>query len=509
MPFKKFFNKNFVAQGTIEYLVIVAVVVVVSLVVVGLLISQTDSVTNISSSASSIKNKIGVDGISIVESVASYDGNGYIVLKNVGPENLTVDRIVVDGVNHNYSESILTGSQMGFKLQDIDVCVGAKKSYSVKIYYVNSNFLNKSADFETITIDCSVVFSPIGTFVEETVNSEEDVYLFLEEDCYDSEQNPIPICTLSDLNRMRENLIADFELQADINATPTREWNSGEGWEPIGNLDNYNEEEYFNGKIDGNNKKILNLYINRPLSDNVGLLEVNWVDGNISSIGLVDSNITGKNIVGGIIGDNFGVVLNVYNTGDIRGNMHVGGLVGMNDGQEITNAYNIGNITGNRGLGGLIGYNNGVVTNVYNSGNVIGTSNLGGIAGFAEWSPITNAYNTGNIIGDSSLGGIIGQSMETIVTKVYSLGNISGNDYLGGIVGTCDDIENPYSCPTITSSYWDTYLTGQGNCNYDNNTGCIATNNELSRYYSQIPTTLNWPNIWIITENNLPALNLE
>jgi len=160
---------NNYAQGTIEYLVIIGIVVVISLVVTGLVMQQMGSASNVSSTASEIKLKTGVSGISIIESVAGVDENGLLVLKNMGSETIVVNKIVVDGVDHNFSDSVVMGSQLGFKLSDIVVCDETKKVYSVKVYFTSFSGLEKSADFENITIDCTNTVNSSGNFVEETI----------------------------------------------------------------------------------------------------------------------------------------------------------------------------------------------------------------------------------------------------------------------------------------------------------------------------------------------------
>ena len=155
------------AQGTIEYLVIIAVVVVISLVVAGLSTGLLGSGANIAVNSSEIGAKVGVGGVSVVDAVAGGDENGLLVLKNSGAESLTIDKISVDGVDHNYSAPLVTGSQTGFRLQGIDACDGTNKSYSVKVYYTSASGLGKTADFETITIDCAPTVSSSGNVVEE------------------------------------------------------------------------------------------------------------------------------------------------------------------------------------------------------------------------------------------------------------------------------------------------------------------------------------------------------
>ncbi|MCX6803493.1 MAG: hypothetical protein NTY48_02895 [Candidatus Diapherotrites archaeon] len=62
-------RKGLVAQGTVEYLVIVAVVVVLGLVSVYSNFSPFSNVTNVSSTSGKVANNIGVEGISVVSAV--------------------------------------------------------------------------------------------------------------------------------------------------------------------------------------------------------------------------------------------------------------------------------------------------------------------------------------------------------------------------------------------------------------------------------------------------------
>ncbi|MFA6319937.1 MAG: hypothetical protein WCX66_03370, partial [archaeon] len=162
---------SFSGQGTIEYLVIIGVVIVLSLVVVGLVITQVDNSSNVSSVSSEVAFKVGVGGISLASSVVGVDGNGLLVIKNVNSENIVLSKVVVDGVDHNFYEQIVAGDEKSFKLQDVASCEsGAKsKSYLVKVEYVSASGLTKIADFEKIRIDCAPVVIPASIVVEEVI----------------------------------------------------------------------------------------------------------------------------------------------------------------------------------------------------------------------------------------------------------------------------------------------------------------------------------------------------
>ncbi len=158
-------------QGTVEYLVIISVVIVLSLIVVGLVITQVDNSSDVSGTSSEIGTKIGVGGISLGSSVAGVDGNGLLVIKNLNSENLTLSKIIIDGVDHNFGEQLVSGGEKSFKLQDIAVCDGEKKNYSVKVEYVSASGLTKVADFGNVSLDCASVVTPAGVAVEEVFSN--------------------------------------------------------------------------------------------------------------------------------------------------------------------------------------------------------------------------------------------------------------------------------------------------------------------------------------------------
>ena len=99
---KEFFSKNNFAQGTIEYLVIIAIVVIIGLVVVSMATTVFDS-QNITSKNSELGNKIGTGGISVLEAALDDEGDGLIRIKNTSPDRLTLERFLIDGVEQSYS----------------------------------------------------------------------------------------------------------------------------------------------------------------------------------------------------------------------------------------------------------------------------------------------------------------------------------------------------------------------------------------------------------------------
>jgi hypothetical protein len=272
---------------------------------------------------------------------------------------------------------------------------------------------------------------------------------------------------------MKYDLKAYYILGNNIDASETKNWNNGQGFEPIGNRENP-----FTGSFDGRGYKIYNLYINttrdrvglfgfvewRGIVKNVGLENVkisstgNYVGGLIGENEGIVSNcystgyVNGRDLVGGLIGDNDGEVFNCYSTVSVDGFINVGGLIGDNEG-TVSNCYSTGSVKGGPGVGGLIGLNAGNVSNCYSTGSVRGYKEAGGLIGYNHFrGVVSNCYSTGSVDAkDWYVGGLIGNNYGT-VSNCYSIGSVNGKKYVGGLIG--------YNGGTVSNSFWDTQTSG-------------------------------------------------
>ena len=192
---------------------------------------------------------------------------------------------------------------------------------------------------------------------------------------------------------------AGYQDIANMNA-----WTRGHGWQPIQN---------FNGVFKANNKTISNLTINQSDRDAIGLFANTGRHAVIEGVALLDVEVVGNNAVGGLVGNNLGVISNSYIIAKtISGNEHSGGLVGSNHG-TINNSYASVNLSGNRNIGGLVGSNNATINNSYTSGNVMASYFGGGLIGRNE-GVVVNSYTiatvspgqNGALIGNNEYGRI-------------------------------------------------------------------------------------------------------
>ncbi len=300
----------------------------------------------------------------------------------------------------------------------------------------------------------------------------------------------------------------------------SEEWTTGEGWQPIqsGEIWILVAENPFAATFDGNGHTISNLYVNRrpdnpedsapaglfgSASDSI-IRNVGLVDADVSGLAIVgglagwtdfSSDISGSHFsgtvtagetdgaaVGGLVGYQDGVISDSYATGSVLGDEYVGGLAGENRGYIVA-SYSSAEVTGNGGVGGLAGVNRGLISGSYATGSVTGGSAVGGLAGYnGAVGGIIASYAAGAVTGDEGAGGLAGENMGDI-TASYATGEVSGNENVGGLAGRNMDeagITASYAtgrvsagdnaggligldAANVTGAVWDTETSGIGN----------------------------------------------
>ena len=151
---------------------------------------------------------------------------------------------------------------------------------------------------------------------------------------------------------------------------------TGKDWTPIGDYDNR-----YTSTFDGGNHTITGLTINQ-YGNYVGMIDFLDSGGTVQNLTLENVNITGGDIVGSVVGDNYGTVTACYATGSVTGSgsgtIYVGGVTGSNNLGTLTACYHAKrNINGPNGTtGGVVGRNfkdsmigGGIITACYWGGN--------------------------------------------------------------------------------------------------------------------------------------------
>ena len=225
---------------------------------------------------------------------------------------------------------------------------------------------------------------------------------------YKSSQDAIEITQGCPVDGCRGyELVKDLDFEADASYRTTSNkvtWTMGEGWQPIGS-----NSDRFRSLFEGNGHAISELHISRQLSANIGLFSVVGAAGIIRNVGLLAADIEGNSYTGGMVGRNYGSIINSYAKGMVTGKFRrtrVGGLVGDNLG-SIINSYAIAEVSGNNIMGSLVGVNSGSIINSYAAGEARGTALIGGLSSANNQGLIINSYAISRVIGNSGVGGLV------------------------------------------------------------------------------------------------------
>ncbi len=263
--------------------------------------------------------------------------------------------------------------------------------------------------------------------------------------------DPYQIATAEDLMLLGESpedngkhliLTADIDLDPDLPGRKVFDravigpytYDVAEGWQGMP----------FTGVFDGNGKKIYNFSYTSTDRDYVGLFGfVDDPNAQIINLGLVNPDIeagTGE-FVGSLVGLlKTGRIVGCYvEDGSVSGKSIIGGLIGENTG-TVDGCYSTCNVTGERVVGGLVGQN----------GFIFGWSMI------MYSGTISNCYSTGSTSGNESVGGLVGIYYVGTTTNCYATGKVLGNKYVGGLVGT-----EVFGLGEVEACFWDTQTSDQ------------------------------------------------
>ena len=278
-------------------------------------------------------------------------------------------------------------------------------------------------------------------------------------------------------------------------------WTKGSGWLPVG-INNS-----FNSTFEGNNHTIRNLFIHRTGHNSPEVAGFfGQLGHSVSRLRLVNVDVTGERIVGGLagstwaaitavqvsgkvsvtedvagglVGHSSGNVHNSHSSADVTGGWNAGGLIGSNDG-SITSSYAAGSVLAKNDAGGLVASNNGRITSSYATGRVSSTDeSSGNSAGLVARNsgPITFSYATGRVSGRLA-GGLVGYNPHATIMHSYATGNVSGTSYTGGLVALTE------GNMTIAASYATGSVSGRiagGFIGHDRGGGSIVASYATGR----------------------------
>ena len=169
----------------------------------------------------------------------------------------------------------------------------------------------------------------------------------------------------------------------------------------------------------------------------------------------VAGEVSGNQGIGGMSGQNHGTIINNYVVVAVIGSFDIGGLVGQNNSNGlITNSYTAGTVTGISRSGGLVGNNFGSIIDNYATSTVTGGSNSGGLVG-EHWGQITNSYATGAVTGGSNIGGLVGRNRGggSATASYWDTDTSDINSSAAGAAKTMIELQSPTDATGIYSDW--------------------------------------------------------
>ncbi len=231
---------------------------------------------------------------------------------------------------------------------------------------------------------------------------------------------PVGISSPAALQNMSNNLGGEYYLTQNIDL-------SGFSFSPVGTAGSP-----FTGSFDGRGFTIFNLRIvYEPDEDDeddlslqapfgVGLFGFIGSGGLVRNVRLSNALIAASSGVGGLAGQNNGIIMESYALSDITAENSAGGLVGHNEG-EIIKSYSSGSVTGRYQTGGFVGYNGGRIVDCYSRASALGDARTGGFAGFNA-GEMSNTFSTGYVFGAfGSSGGLVGLNSGIVANSFWDV----------------------------------------------------------------------------------------
>jgi len=323
----------------------------------------------------------------------------------------------------------------------------------------------------------------------------------------------IMIHDVYELQNMSHDLNGSYELANTIDASGTKDWDAGKGFDSVGSW-----REPFNGTLEGRGHTIYDLFICRPDQGDgmaeAGLIEWAGTGSVIKNVTISRSDVTGRQGVGSLVGSNSGAVENCVCLESLRlhGNpdlpdSNIGGLVGENHG-TIRGCLVQGSVDASSGIsGGLVGLNErtGRIENCTVRAGTTGTNSVGGIVGNNS-GLLTDSNNTGPVTGQRMVGGLVAENGGGTIASCTNEGEVRGDSYVGGItaysVGRIRDCVNTGTVQGgsdnctggIVAHNWKGFVSGcfnTGTITGSNETGGVVGANlgNVSRCFNSGPVT--------------------
>ena len=213
------------AQGTIEYLLIIAIIIVIALVVVGLLGGFFTTADQVNESQTKIY--WAAQPLGIIDGIADADGNAIFVVQYNEPDYITFNTMMIDGtdfsVEDGSSQVLWQGDKYSMQVSGVEACNSIKKAYLISMSYTTKHSIDKNVSANDFIVTCvpeiSVASSGSSTTSFDSAGSAAGAFLIYDgSDFVDSGTDTNRIILPLDTNTMCFNGVV-CDVNIDWNGT--------------------------------------------------------------------------------------------------------------------------------------------------------------------------------------------------------------------------------------------------------------------------------------------------
>ncbi|MFA5764343.1 MAG: LamG domain-containing protein [archaeon] len=177
------------AQGTIEYLIIIAIIVVIALVVVSILVGFTSQSPAISEKESKLYWQ--TQELAVTDLVVDSDGDGKIVIHSNIDQPVTITSATIGGVDVNLTigqrGDISLGQDIVLHGENLPLCVGQTTAYTIIISYTTKYGVNKklfgTTPYTSVCSEIEALTTPLNYLNYTWYFTNDSNYIFSDSNC--------------------------------------------------------------------------------------------------------------------------------------------------------------------------------------------------------------------------------------------------------------------------------------------------------------------------------------
>ena len=357
--------------------------------------------------------------------------NGNIYFNHKTNDNVTVTEVKVGNVTCSKNITLKQG------INKIRGCTGKYSDLKDVVVYTDKGIYENKVFEKSLDIP----------FICESNNESNGFY-----GGNGTQSSPYQICNCNQLQNMSNYLSSSYELVTNIDCSATKNWNSGSGFDPVGD-----DSNQFRGTLNGKNYEISGLFINR--THRLGLFG-EGIGFDISNLVMDDATVIGGGVLGVVMGgkenyeDASFVNIKVKNSIINAEGGSIGGIIGRSiDGKTYINNSVVDNIeitSSGKHYGGIIGFgrnfelHSSTVSNSQILRDGVGES-AGGIIGYLHHDSLANniVSKNNNVTGLGTVlagvGGAIGTAEGNVTNSKVMGTTVTGYDHTGGFIGFTDN----------------------------------------------------------------------